>query len=242
MNMIYSIEPGSDEIWKVIKEVPYYSISNYGRIKVTNTKSAYASMHLDRNGYFVTTLKGKTFKVHRLVAIYFIENSNPDEYDCVNHKDENKQNNYYKNLEWCNRKYNNNYGTKNKRAADTKSFGKVIEYDANGNVTNIYCSLEYVAKNLKHGTGIKDAINKNTFNRYFGGKYYFYYNEKFDSDRIKQRLYIIKDKSHNIVFKGSRRDIAKYFNITVTKFDNIKTVAYRSNKPIIINNYRIEYV
>ena len=50
----------------------------------------------------------KSFLVHRLVALAFIPN--PNGYDCVNHKDENKQNNDISNLEWCNRMYNNNYG------------------------------------------------------------------------------------------------------------------------------------
>ena len=35
----------------------------------------------------------------------------------VNHCDENKQNNCLNNLEWCDAKYNNNYGTRNQRAA-----------------------------------------------------------------------------------------------------------------------------
>ena len=51
--------------------------------------------------------------MHRLVAIAFILNSNnlPE----VNHKDENKENNTVDNLEWCDSKYNNNFGTKKQR-------------------------------------------------------------------------------------------------------------------------------
>lgn len=36
---------------------------------------------------------------------------NPNNYDQVNHKDENKLNDCVDNLEWCNAKYNMNYGT-----------------------------------------------------------------------------------------------------------------------------------
>lgn len=50
----------------------------------------------------------KSFLVHRLIAMVFIPN--PNNYDSVNHKDENKQNNDVSNLEWCTRLYNNNYG------------------------------------------------------------------------------------------------------------------------------------
>jgi len=44
------------------------------------------------------------FKVHRLVAMTFIDN--PNKYNIVNHIDENKLNNNVENLEWCNHKQN----------------------------------------------------------------------------------------------------------------------------------------
>lgn len=37
--------------------------------------------------------------------------NNPNNYDQVNHKDEDKLNNCVDNLEWCDAKYNVNYGT-----------------------------------------------------------------------------------------------------------------------------------
>ena len=46
--------------------------------------------------------------MHRFVAEAFVEN--PNGYREVNHKDENKNNNYAENLEWCTRKYNILYG------------------------------------------------------------------------------------------------------------------------------------
>lgn len=67
------------------------------------------------NGYKVVKLrltnnKFKQYKVHRLVAEAFIPN--PNNYPCVNHKDENKANNCVNNLEWCTVRYNNCYGTR----------------------------------------------------------------------------------------------------------------------------------
>ena len=62
--------------------------------------------------------------VHRLVAQTYIENKK-----CcpvINHKDENKQNNYVNNLEWCTYQYNNNYGTRPDRVSQNNYFSKTI--------------------------------------------------------------------------------------------------------------------
>ena len=59
--------------------------------------------------------KKKNYYIHRLVAEAFIPN--PKGLPQVNHKDEDKSNNCVENLEWCDAKYNMNYGTRNERAA-----------------------------------------------------------------------------------------------------------------------------
>ena len=57
--------------------------------------------------------------VHRLVAEAFIPN--PLGLETVNHMDEVKTNNVASNLEWMSRKDNINYGTRNKRIAESLS-------------------------------------------------------------------------------------------------------------------------
>jgi len=91
-----------------------FKISNYGQVISFNRvgrgrvlpDEKTMKCTIDPAGYKSTTLRmvGKKrwcVRIHTLVALHFVENSKPGEYDTVNHMDGNKKNNYYKNLEWC---------------------------------------------------------------------------------------------------------------------------------------------
>ena len=84
---------------------------------------------VDNHGYKQVTLtkngKGKTHKVHKLVANAFVQN--PHGHSEINHKDENKLNNSADNLEWCTRAYNVTYG-----ARTEKTQRKVLQYSLDG--------------------------------------------------------------------------------------------------------------
>ena len=75
----------------------------------------------NRYGYMYVNLRKdgvtKQQYIHRLVAQAFIPN--PNNLPEVNHKDEDKTNNNVKNLEWCDRKYNINYGTRTAKFYET---------------------------------------------------------------------------------------------------------------------------
>lgn len=108
-----------NEIWKDITGYEeLYQVSNYGRVRSLKTlKRKVLKPVKTSNGYYCVTLyKNGTKvlkKVHRLVAEAFI----PNHYNLpqVNHKDEDKSNNIVDNLEWCDSKMNNRYGTRLKR-------------------------------------------------------------------------------------------------------------------------------
>ena len=71
--------------------------------------------------YYVCLSKNgikKNHKIHRLVAEAFIPN--PNNLPIVNHKDENKKNNYVDNLEWTTYKENNDYGTRKEKMVETR--------------------------------------------------------------------------------------------------------------------------
>lgn len=106
------------EVWKTIEDSPGYEVSNLTRVRNKKTgrimkqkisTCGYLQVHLTENG------KDKHRSVHRLVAQAFIPN--PNGYKEVNHRNEIKTDCRIENLEWCDRKYNVNYGTRNERAA-----------------------------------------------------------------------------------------------------------------------------
>jgi len=80
-----------NEQWKIIKTLPNYSISNFGRIKNNNT-NVIRKTNLNKDGYVrVTLTNNKSYYIHQLVALCFIPNRN--NLPQVNHIDGNKQNN-----------------------------------------------------------------------------------------------------------------------------------------------------
>ena len=126
-----------EEIWKDIPGYEgLYQASTCGNIKSLErtvkigdneriVKERLLVLQLDSHGYYRIRLsnkcKTKKFMVHRLIAMTFIPN--PNNYRCINHKDEVRTNNFVfvnedgsvdyekSNLEWCTHKYNSNYGT-----------------------------------------------------------------------------------------------------------------------------------
>ena len=137
------------EQWKSIPGYEgLYEVSNLGRIK-----SLCAGRHRneklirkpvpDKDGYLTVCLKKnrKTscFKIHRLVAHAFIPNTN--NLPQINHIDENRQNNIVSNLEWCDCKYNNNYGSK-----PSKSFKPINKLAEDGTIIKSYVSVNEAAK------------------------------------------------------------------------------------------------
>lgn len=148
------------EIWKPLFEENIkkdlgrldgvFLVSNLGRIKdglndkILNPSiwEDYQVVTLYHNFKDITGISEictKTLSVHRIVASVFVPN--PDNLPYVNHKDENKLNNMADNLEWCDPKYNRQYGTGSKRMVETKK--------KNGSIQKIHqltLDGEYIAE------------------------------------------------------------------------------------------------
>lgn len=148
------------EIWKSSSN-PNFEISNFGRLRKCNTKEI-KKLYLNSSGYY----KSQGMFIHREVALQFVDGYS-NENNIVNHKDENKLNNYYKNLEWCTRSYNELYGTKKEREKITQinthpSRKTILCYDKLNNFIKEYQSARDAARilNIPHTNIINCANNK----------------------------------------------------------------------------------
>ena len=146
----------NNEVWKDIDEYEgLYQVSNLGRVKsLKRCNDKIMSLRRDKDGYILVNLwknhERKTFKVHRLVSQTFI--TNPQNLPQVNHKDEDKTNNRVENLEWCDSKYNNNYGTHIQRSAEKQS-KPVLQLTKDGEFIREWKSASDVERNLGYSQG-----------------------------------------------------------------------------------------
>ena len=117
------------EIWKKIEGFKIYEISNFGRMRSLDRYVNSGIKHSDKtfrkgiilkpstnqDGYMCVTLRNnnlkKTMLIHRLVATSFIDNNS--NYKIINHKDGNKFNNHFNNLEWCTTQMNTEHAVLN---------------------------------------------------------------------------------------------------------------------------------
>lgn len=158
-----------NEVWKdVLGYEGLYQVSNLGRVKrlpyklvgrtigkkkeyIRNFPEKIMIGSICENGYIRVTLSkdGKSCykNIHKLVADAFIPN--PNNYPCINHKDETRTNNNINNLEWCSYSYNNTYGNAKKKFAESYSKNHstpVAMFSLCGEKINEFPSIKSAAK------------------------------------------------------------------------------------------------
>jgi hypothetical protein len=175
------------DIFRDIKDYEgMYKVSNLGRVKSLGNGGSYKTSRILKpveieKGYFQVGLskngKTKMCYVHRLVAEAFLPN--PENLPEVNHKDENKTNNFVflnedgtvnkekSNLEWCDRKYNNNYATRNERAGKTiskvmtngKTSKRVLQLTLTGDLIREWPSTQECGRNGFYSSAVCNCCN-----------------------------------------------------------------------------------
>lgn len=145
------------EEWKKIDKHSRYTVSNLGRVKNRYTGRIMKASKNKTAGYMYIRLysdsgKRNSFRLHRLVALHFLDN--PNNYGEVNHIDEDKTNNKVSNLEWCSHLENIRHGTGVSRSKQSRSTPILC---SNGIV---YPSLNECSRSLKLSCGaISEVLN-----------------------------------------------------------------------------------
>jgi hypothetical protein len=217
------------EIWKPITDFSNYEVSTFGNIRniITNkmlkigVKDGYANIALTHN-------KNKqTFKVHRLVALAFIEN--PENKSDVNHKDKNKLNNHISNLEWLSRKENNIHRCKDIYIKTNKPIYR-LDKDTN-EILEKFNSIEEAGIWATNNNYTSNSHNgRNNIGKCLYRKSNIAYGFKWELEEVPEIL-------EGEIWKELPDTIKKYYVSNLGRFKNAFGVIITNAKPTISGYY-----
>ncbi len=164
-----------------------YQINKLGQFKTPEGRILKGTVN--RKGYISYNVRLSNghkaeIQAHRAVASQFIDN--PNNYEIVNHLDENKKNPCIDNLQWTDCKTNTNYGTSQIRRGDSRKIpineynraGKYIRTWKSADDFGRYC-VDYnvfdntnkssIARNITNGCHGKTLFPFNKIWRYYSG-------------------------------------------------------------------------
>lgn len=241
-----------NDVWKSLDFMGYpnYEVSNMGDVRSLNyglmsdkrvNKKGYRKVRLCKNG------EQKEFLVHRLVAFAFVENPNPEEFNVVNHMDENKLNNRADNLEWCTNEYNITYGTAIQRRVETmfknnswncdelKELNRkpVYKYDLCGNLIHRFDGMNicYNEDRVNSQILLSDTPIKND---------YVYSYKELTNDDINKLIKLKQDREESMKVKVYKYD---FDGNIVDIIEDVRSVDYNARSNILdcCNNDKLSY-
>ena len=90
-----------DEAWQVHKVYTNYEINTI-TLMLRNIKTKRVlSIQVNSDSYQRVYINGRCESYHRVIALHFIPNPDPEKYTEVNHKNHIRNDNRIENLEWC---------------------------------------------------------------------------------------------------------------------------------------------
>lgn len=191
-----------EEIWKEIPKelnLSKYLISSHGNIKHIRKNKCLTFLPTKHTGYIRSPLtqdngKPKSFTIHRLIAITFLEN--PNNYKIVDHINNIKHDNKVSNLRWVNSQQN----TVN-RIGKSTAWKRQIEQIENGIVIKSWNSIKDAVDTLK----MPSIFNYLDKNKIYNGFYWKSKNIEIDNEIWKEMN--VNDKTISVSNMGRVKTI-----------------------------------
>jgi len=220
-----------NEIWKQVilenvdMKVKQYFVSNLGRFK-NSYGTIMNNYKVNDNGYIRVLIYNKTYALHRLVAITFIENSENKEH--VNHIDGNKLNNLISNLEWNTCSENNLHKFQN--GLGNNFTRKITQYDLQMNKIKDFNSITKASKELNIGKSNISGV----LNNYRKSARGFVF--KYLEDNNYYKPVKLNNKGKNVIQYDLDMKIIKCFNSIAEASKELNI--HKNNIWSVITNYR----
>jgi hypothetical protein len=222
------------EIWKeiILENISIvgkrYFVSNLGRFK-NSFGIIMDNYKVNENGYIKVYVYNKSYALHRVVALTFIEN--PENKEQVNHIDGNKINNSVNNLEWVTNKENQIH--KFKTGLGNNYTRKIIQYDLEMNEIKQYNSIVEASNLLNIGkSNIRGVLNGSR--KTAGGFVFKYIEDKIDNS--SEKIIINKNRGRKVVQYDLNMNTINIHNSIADAGRNLNI--HKNNIWGVINNYK----
>lgn len=161
----------------------YYLSENGNLYSYYNSTSRKIKLYIGTDGYYQAKIPDNFgadyhFKIHRWVAKLFVSNPKPEEFNIVHHKDENKLNNNYMNLEWTTLAQNTVYSMGKKCCMLDENYCILSIHDSVADLSRTYRVDSSTAS--KQCRGQKKQFTKGYKARFFDEEKHNFVPTKFD--------------------------------------------------------------
>lgn len=244
--------------YRIIPNFTDHAVDKFGNVvsvmtgEILNTHDSNGYVHV--NIYNPLKLKKISYPVHRLVGYTWIQNFEYEVYPIINHKDGNKTNNYYKNLEWCSFKMNNRHAISANLKSDNVNC-KVMDHELDE--VNFFNSLSEAALYIGYsGTILIDYLkprHKPLFLKRYEIKHIddespWYYNSANYNQRIGSIIIDVIKEDGSVEKFLNIEEFKKVYGVHITsskkieeivtvKYPNLKFIFTRHNETLPVQAY-----